>query len=398
MTVLALSLYRPVWELGGARVTGPDEDVLTMAVAAARPLIAVGPAVRKVVLVTPRPDIVEGFGGGVLARALDLGPDAVVQLRIGGAPAVLDALLENEPGTVVAGVDLSSTAASAGAALLGDGSGLDLVAAGRISGSLPMRVGQAGHATTAVYRDARVERELAAAPLVAALRDGAAPLLAGIAAGGARRLGARPSAVPTPGAASVCYALAELASAGEDARLVAVDGGSGSAADVRGAARARVLREERPAIGGEQRPRPGGDHVEVPFSMPAYARAFEAKVGLVAAACACGEISYPPRDMCLRCDRYRETTPVALPRTGEVYTCVTVHVPIPGIPGPYALAIVSLDGSPVRVLAQVADTPATATRIGDRGRLVLRRVALREGVPDYGYAFQGDTTAEAVRA
>jgi uncharacterized OB-fold protein len=26
--------------------------------------------------------------------------------------------------------------------------------------------------------------------------------------------------------------------------------------------------------------------------------------------------------------------------------------------------------------------------IGDRGRMVLRRVAVRSGVPDYGYAFE----------
>jgi uncharacterized protein len=29
--------------------------------------------------------------------------------------------------------------------------------------------------------------------------------------------------------------------------------------------------------------------------------------------------------------------------------------------------------------------------IGDRGRLALRRVAMRSGVPDYGYAFEPET-------
>jgi uncharacterized protein len=48
---------------------------------------------------------------------------------------------------------------------------------------------------------------------------------------------------------------------------------------------------------------------------------------------------------------------------------------------------VALDGSDVRVLAHVTDVPGGVTRIGDRGRLVLRKVAERAGIPDYGYAF-----------
>jgi uncharacterized OB-fold protein len=73
-------------------------------------------------------------------------------------------------------------------------------------------------------------------------------------------------------------------------------------------------------------------------------------------------------------------------------------VPVPGIAGPHTLAIVALAGTPVRVLAQVADTSPASTAIGDRGRLVLRRVAVREGVPDYGYAFLADTRDREVAA
>ena len=68
-------------------------------------------------------------------------------------------------------------------------------------------------------------------------------------------------------------------------------------------------------------------------------------------------------------------------------------MPIPGVAGPYDLAIVALDDSPVRVLAQVADVGRRETGIGERGRLVLRRVAVREGVPDYGYAFRSEFDA-----
>ena len=31
--------------------------------------------------------------------------------------------------------------------------------------------------------------------------------------------------------------------------------------------------------------------------------------------------------------------------------------------------------------------PSISAEIGDTGRMVLRRVAVRTGVPDYGYAF-----------
>ena len=60
------------------------------------------------------------------------------------------------------------------------------------------------------------------------------------------------------------------------------------------------------------------------------------------------------------------------------------------MPSPYSLAIVELDEAPVRFLVQIADAPAGSVQIGDRGELVFRRIALREGVPDYGYAFAPD--------
>jgi hypothetical protein len=40
----------------------------------------------------------------------------------------------------------------------------------------------------------------------------------------------------------------------------------------------------------------------------------------------------------------------------------------------------------VRALVKVTGAPPGTTTIGDRGALVLRRVAVRAGIPDYGYA------------
>jgi len=388
VNVHALSLYRPAWEEGGRRVAGPDEDVLTLAVAAARPL-AERHEVRRVVVLTPNPDVLEGFGTGVVARALGLGDDTPVELRVGGAAAALAALLDAGKGSLVVGVDLTAQAAAAGAAWIWDGPGLSLDLAGSVHGSLPMRVRHTGSPEAAVYGDARVERDLATAPLVERLRGTGPISIVGTTASEAKRLGARPVA-STQGPAGVIFALAALSAADENGRLVALDAASACAADV-GSSVVELLDDEVPGVPAAQRPSIA-QVVEVPFSMPAYARAFEAKIGLEAAKCSCGTVSFPPRQLCLECGRSDDTTPIPLPRTGEIYTSVKVHVPIPGIAGPYSLAIVALDESPVRVLAQVADVGAREPAIGERGRLVLRRVAIREGVPDYGYAFQSEVT------
>jgi uncharacterized OB-fold protein len=76
-----------------------------------------------------------------------------------------------------------------------------------------------------------------------------------------------------------------------------------------------------------------------------------------------------------------------LPRTGTVYTHTTVRIPVPDLPSPYSLAVVQLDGSPVRVLLKITGVPAGEAAIGQSGAVVLRKIATRAGIPDYGYAF-----------
>ena len=84
---------------------------------------------------------------------------------------------------------------------------------------------------------------------------------------------------------------------------------------------------------------------------------------------------------------------VPLPRTGTVYTETTVQMPVPGLKTPYSLVIVELDGVGVRALVKVTGAEPGTVGIGDRGRMALRRVAVRSGVPDYGYAFEPETAA-----
>ena len=395
MTVSRVSTYEPVWETGRGRSAGSDEDVVTLAVAAAETILDDTTEVGRIVIVTRTPDVLDGVGLRVVSRSLGLGANVPVELRVGGASATLDALLSNPAGTMVIGVDVDDPSTLSAAALIGPaGEGLTLQHAQRVVGSLPMRVRHVGEPGAAIYNDGRVERELATAPLLDAL--GSSELdsyVAGLASRDAQRLGARPTDSPTVGAASPITVLAQLAGAGSSARLIALDTASGIAVDVAAGGTVIVRRESREAIAVAKQPVMKVD-AEIPFSMPAYGRAFDAKVGLTAARCECGEISYPPRLVCLNCDRYDATHSVELPRTGEVYTTVTVHTPVPGVPGPYAVAIIGLDDSPVRVLAQVTDVVAPGTAIGDKGRLVLRIVATREGVPDYGYSFQGVARSE----
>ncbi len=92
-----------------------------------------------------------------------------------------------------------------------------------------------------------------------------------------------------------------------------------------------------------------------------------------------GALDFPPRyrlsdDGALATDY--ELIP--LPRTGTVYTETTVHMPVPGLRTPYSLVIVELDGVGVRALVKVTGAEPGTVDIGDRGRLALRRVAVRQ--------------------
>jgi uncharacterized OB-fold protein len=135
--------------------------------------------------------------------------------------------------------------------------------------------------------------------------------------------------------------------------------------------------------------------------MPAYSRAFEPKIRWEAAVFdespgIDSAPQFPPR---LRVDNAgrlaTEYRLEPLPRTGTVYTHTTVRIPVPDLPSPYSIAVVQLDDSPVRVLLKVTGVPAGEATIGQGGAVVLRRIATRAGIPDYGYAFWPGRTAVA---
>jgi uncharacterized OB-fold protein len=382
--VASVGTYLPRWGTSDRRVAGDDEDAITLAVEAGRGALIEGAAVEKVVLVTRDLPMLESSNAAVLLAGLSLDPELEVDERLGGAPAAVDALSSARPRTLVIGVDLEPAGA---AAVLTADQGLSVRTAARVARSLPVRTRNAV-GVVHDYGDPRLlhERGLMASLAAAWLDIPAA--VAGVDHAKAVELCiADPAQLPTVGASSGLFALAAMAEAQTTGPLVAVEQASLSGLTV-GKGFARVNRRE-PAVSAMPE---GATTVgaEIPISLAAYERAFEAKVRWEAGRFPdSDELDLPPR---YRIDATGALTTryelVPLPRTGTVYTETTVHIPVPGLRVPYTLVIVELDGVPVRALVKMTGAEPGTVKIGDHGRLVLRRVAVRSGVPDYGYAFE----------
>ncbi|MEX5637134.1 OB-fold domain-containing protein [Parafrankia sp. FMc2] len=382
--VSSIGTYLPCWGSTLRRQAGDDEDVLTLAVEAGKAALEGSGTAERVILVSRELPLLEGGNSAVLLAGLGLGPELEVSERLGGAPAALDALSSARPRTLVIGADLEPAGA---AAVLTSDAGLPVRATARLTRSLPVRTRDAA-GNVHDYGDPRLLRERGLLASVAAAGVEKAVAVAGADRKQAASLCAgTPPELPTLGASSPFFALASLAQDGTIGTLLAIEQASLTGVLVE-TATVQVNRRELPA-----RPVPKGEYTpgaEIPISLAAYDRAFEPKLRWEAARHpGSDELDFPPR--------YRvgqdgslssEYTLVPLPRTGTVYTGVTVHVPVPGLRTPYSLVIVELDGVGVRALVKVTGTEPGTVDIGDRGRMVLRRVAVRSGVPDYGYAFE----------
>src|SRR6201996_8700477 len=110
--IVAMGTYLPPWGSSDRRVKGPDEDALTMAVAAGRAADP-GATAQRVVLVSRDFPLLEGGNGAVLLAALSLPADVPVSEVLGGAPAVLDQIGSAGDGTLVIAADDSASAAAA---------------------------------------------------------------------------------------------------------------------------------------------------------------------------------------------------------------------------------------------------------------------------------------------
>lgn len=404
MTAIAsVGTYLPPWGTADGRACGQDEDAVTLAISAGLAALRhSNEDVRSVVLVSRDLPLLEGGNSAALLAGLGLPNDIRVVEQIGGAPAVLDALTGAPAGTLVIGADVEPAAAAAVVVGL---DGVGIVPAGRVVRSLPVRSRRAD-GSRRDYEDPRLESVRGAGVSLGLLGlDESADSIAGVTAKAAgRHLEPKAPTFTAPTASSGLFALAALETVGTGGLVVGVEQASATAVRVQGVP--AVHRDERapqPAPNLTLTPGP-----EIGISLAAYERAFEPKLRWEGGACdACGELAMPPRLRCLRCGSEAGWSARSLPRTGTVYTGVTIHVPVPGLKTPYSLAIVELDDVGLRVLVQVTGVAAGTTEIGDRGSLVFRRVAVRSGVPDYGFAFRPDVSdtasggvrqAEGVRA
>jgi uncharacterized OB-fold protein len=303
----------------------------------------------------------------------------------------LDAIGAARPGTLVLAAEVAGPA-GAGAVVMGSGDGIAPVA--RVQRSLPLRLrGNDG----VVYEDhdPRLQRDRGVrAAFDRAELPGKPVAVAGLAGREAAEFcEGPPVALPTLGASSPIFALAALAEERRGGLVAAVEQASMAAIEVQPTS-LRAVHIERPGIAARtERPAPGP---EIKFAFAAYERAFESKVRWEAGRCpSCATLAFPPRYRCLGCGHEGDHELEPLPRTGIVYTTTTIHTPVPGLTSPYSLAVVALDGVDVRALVTVTDAAPGSVGIDTAGRLVLRRVATRTGVPDYGYAFQPDVSASA---
>ncbi len=365
-----------------------------MAVEAGRAALQSGGGVERVVLVSRNLPLLESSNAAVLLAGLGLDPELEVDERLGGAPATLDAVSSARPRTLIIGADLEPAGA---AALLTAEDGLRVRTAARVARSLPVRT---RNATGGVheYGDPRLlhERGLIASLEAAWLDTPAA--VAGVDHDRATDLCVgEPPRLPTTGASSSLFALAGMAETGTTGPLVAVEQASLSGITVSEGTASVHRHEPTP------RAMPDGvyaDGAQIPISLAAYERAFEAKTRWEAGKFAdSDELDFPPR--------YRVADDgdlatlyelVPLPRVGTVYTEATVHMPVPGLRTPYSLVIVELDDVDVRALVKVTGAEPGSVAIGERGRLTLRRVAMRSGVPDYSYMFEPESVSGRVVA
>lgn len=389
----AIGTVLPGWTDGKRRVAGPDEDAVTLGVAAARVALeqAEAAAVERVVLISHDLPLLEGGNAAALLAGIGLDDSVVVVEQVGGAPAVLDAVTGALPGTLVIAADVAP--AGAGAVLVGE-TGPELSVSGRVVRSMPTQ-SRAADGVVREYNDPRLLWEQGVRRSLEQLDLTEKPtVVAGLGAKQARQLcSGTPPELPVTGAAGAVFALAAIADPG-GALVLAVEQASITTARVDGVPTvARVAPEAKPVP--HTRTTPGPD---ISISLAAYDRAFEPKLRWEAGSCdACGTLALPPRLRCLECGSEEGWSLVPLPRTGEVHTGVTIHVPVPGLPTPYSLVIVQLDGVDVRALVKVTGIEAGATQIGDRGSLVFRRISIRSGIPDYGYAFLPEADIETAQ-
>jgi hypothetical protein len=122
-----LATYLPCWGTDSRRMVGPDEDAVTLAVAAGRPLVAAATErIAAVVLVTRDLTGLDAGTEAVLLAGLGLAGGTHCSVLLGGPPAALDAVSTGTPGTLVIAVDVQPSAGAAAVLLTEDPAAAEL--------------------------------------------------------------------------------------------------------------------------------------------------------------------------------------------------------------------------------------------------------------------------------
>lgn len=119
-----------------------------------------------------------------------------------------------------------------------------------------------------------------------------------------------------------------------------------------------------------------------------YAREIPQRYRLEASKCTnCGHINFPPRLVCPDCKGKKFET-VALNDEGRLLTFTVVRVASEKFSRetPYAIGIVELNDG-VRVTAQIADVDVEELQIGQKVKLIFRKIQEegKAGILCYGY-------------
>ncbi len=444
---LSSDAVRDAWGMWKARgietvaVAGPDEDSLTMGIAAARRALdasGVRPTdVEGVWFATTTPPLAEESLTPRLGAALNLPADAVRHAERGdtraGTGAVVSALDASARPAVVVASDVprgepttpEGHAAGAGATAVvvhtagKTDAGARVHARATHASPYPgSRFRQPGETTTEGFGVREYDRAAFRTPAVKAVQqlDAVEPhsdadALAITTPDGdrpkrvARALGMQPAQLATPvasvGDTGVAAPLLGLARGGDRTLVVGV--GSGAVADALFVAgRPPVVGHDRPTrsvsyttalrrretITGDP-PNGGGARV----SIPTWRRTHAARYRLTAGRCpACEAVSFPGSGACRSCHELVEYEPVQLPRRGTVVASAGVSpagappefVPQTKRGGGYPVAIVRFgrDDWRVDVPLQIADQSDVAA--GESVRVVVRLIDRLDGLPRYG--------------
>ncbi len=387
VSIRAIGTYLPPWGTALARVSGRDEDAVTMAVAAGRAALEDAGA-RHVVLVTRDLPLLDGGNGAALLAGLGLPSTTTVVEQVGGGPAALDAVLGAAGGTLVIGADTGSTSGSA-AVLVGAGDGATVAPVARVQRSLPVRA-RGGDGVVHHYDDPRLERERG---VRAALAE------SGIAEKAAATVGLPPKdaaalcegdapRVLTTGASSPLFALAALVENRARGLVLAFEQATMTAAQFEPGPTPVTARRTRRAGTAAASAHGGARHQGLASCLRARLRVEGPPgSGALPALRHPGPPAPPPVPR-LRCGRRRRPGGAA-PGGGRLH-----HHDHPHAGARPGHAVHHRDRRARRHRRPSARpghrrAPGNVD-IGQRGEMVLRRVAERTGIPDYGYAFLPD--------